>query len=345
MFQPQPARILADAKRKFLTARSVTYDLTLDLKGAVGPVLFDAAPKLGSVGDLKASVKSSIDLSKYPYASTSTWSYEVSGVGDPHNGSWDGRSLKKDGLHYVQFEDDTLASQDQGTWYRSARPALSRLVTAPELGLDAPPLKPSAAAALRQALIDAPWLHFVSRLPDVSATGGPQYHFRVGLDADAMTAVLLKLKEAEQGPDDLRNSEADQVAATLAVAAWNDPVGDIFISKKDGYPRRLTFTATVSGTRGEVGVSFTADFSGYGQPVTVDVPESVEDLDQTSSASSTSQALPASGTRTPATGSSGAEIPTPAFDPDAAKLQQAVNALVNNFAPKKPAESGTNSQP
>jgi hypothetical protein len=336
LLQPKPEQILAEAKRKFLTARSVTYDLTFDLKGAVSSVLF-AGPS--APGRIQGHVKSSIDLSQYPYASDSTWKFDVAGAG-AHDGTWTGESRKKDGSHYFQLANSAsvspLAQPYVGKWYRSVTPALQRAV--PPADSPAPPITAKVAQGLRQALIDAPWLKYVSRLPDVKTAAGPMYHFRVALGDDAMTAVLLELKSLRQGS----TTPDDQAVATLAVAAWNDPTGEIWISKKDGLPRRLTFTATVSGKRGETSLDFAVDFSGYGQRVTVEVPEAV-DLDQSAGSNSANQPLAPSGTRA-ATGSASATIPTPTFNADAAKLQQAVDALVNNFAPK-PAGSGTNSKP
>jgi hypothetical protein len=339
LLQPKPAQILADAKRKFLTARSVTYDLTFDLKGAVSSVLF-AGPS--APGRIQGHVKSSIDLSRYPYASESTWKFDVTGPGAPA-GTWTGESRKKDGLHYFRLEspasNSPLAQPYLDRWYRSARPAWSRLVTSPDLVTGEPSLQASSAKDLRQALVDASWLKYVSRLPDAKTADGPMYHFRVSLDDDAMTAVLLKLQELRQGS----TTPDDQAAATLAVSAWNDPVGEILISKKDGLPRHLEFTAKVSGEHGETSLDFAVDFSGYGQRVAVEIPEAV-DLDQTSSSSPANSLFAPSGTRAQAPGSASATIPTPTFNADAAKLQQAVNALVNNFAPK-PSGSGTNSKP
>jgi len=78
-------------------------------------------------------------------------------------------------------------------------------VTSPDLVTGEPSLQASSAKDLRQALVDASWLKYVSRLPDAKTADGPMYHFRVSLDDDAMTAVLLKLQELRQGsttPDD-----------------------------------------------------------------------------------------------------------------------------------------------
>jgi hypothetical protein len=341
LLQPQPAQILSDAKRKFLTSRSLTYDLTFDLKGAVGPVLFGTT-SAQAPGNLHGQVKSSIDLSKYPYASDSTWHFDVSGTG-AHDGTWIGESRKQDAEHYFRLDSSASTTQTAalrtGEWYRTATPILLQMLAKPKT--EQPAYTAKTAAALRQALIDADWLKFASRLPDVKTADGPQYHFRVSLDDDAMTAVFIKIKEALQGPDDLRNSEADQIAATLAVAAWNDPTGEILISQKDGLPRRLTFTAKVSGEHGEVDVNFAADFSGYGQRVNVVIPEAL-DLDQASDANAQNQILAPSGTRD-STGSASTTIATPDFNFGADKLQNAVDALVNNLG-HKPASSATGSR-
>lgn len=327
LLQPKPDQILAKAKRQLLTSRSVSYDLNFDLKGAVGPVLF-GTPSTSTSGSIHGTAKSSIDLSKYPYASTSTWGFDVSGVGG-RDGLWKGASLKKDGEHYFKLDESTMtpisAIPAPGRWYRSSKSALAQ--TLPSSDPPVPPFTVQTAETLRQALIDADWLKFVSRLPDAKAAdGAKQYHFRVRLDADAMTAVLMSLGR-------------DQAAATLAVAAWNDPVGEIWISKKDGLPRLLNFETKISGARGELDLALTVGFGDYGKPVVFQIPEAA-DLDQSAtSASAAAPSLAPGATRSasatlPSFGFGFLPLPKLGKDLGAAQLQQAVDKLVNNLGPK-----------
>jgi hypothetical protein len=223
-----------------------------------------------------------------------------------------GESRRKAGLYYLHLDAavgpvDPSAQRLLGVWAKSERPLTELLVPPSENALGDRPLDAAGVQALRN-IVGAVDLFKVDKvLPRQDIGGVDCRHYAVEMDLEALSSLLLKLREvrsaAPLGP-------ADILSVTKEILPWGKPFGEAWISKSDGRIIRLKLQTQMMDAAGKPSSAAMAqfDFSRYGQPVPIAAPQA-KDLASLFTVSQVGQLKPAGNRPTSATSTALASPP------------------------------------
>ncbi len=191
-----------------------------------------------------------------------------------------GEARRKDGVHYLRLDAAEGVGGDAeklvGAWAKTDRPLVERLFPPAQADLAARPLDAAGFQAMRQALGAVDVFKVDKKLSPEKIDGQLSYHYLIETDMQAVSALLLKLREL-RSPAPL--SSSDVLSLTAEIVRWGKPVGEIWIGKRDGRVLRLMLQTHVAADGGEgIGAIARFGFSRYGQPVAVSAPEA-RDID------------------------------------------------------------------
>ena len=182
-----------------------------------------------------------------------------------------GEARRKDGLHYLRLTQaegvqGMEASRATGVWMKSDRPFLDLLFAKPTGN----PLDAAGFETMRTNVQALDLFTVVQRLPNETLDGRKMLHYSVELNMEAISAILLKLREvrarAPVGTEDV-------LAVTAELVAWNRPVGEVWVDAKTRRFKQITL-GTPLGESGESGAAAgTLVFSNEGVAVAVESPE------------------------------------------------------------------------
>lgn len=274
LLQPDPQLVVLRAQQNLLKAKTFRYEIDIEFQGAASAP--DAAPV-----EISAKTRTDLDV-RNPVRPASITAFSIRSSAGGAVSELSGESRRKDGRHYLKLSKATGAYERDagpllGVWARSSEPFLGRLLPI-ERKADERPLDEKGVREFLQAAARTPLLRVTETLKEEKAEGGAVLrHYKVAPYADAAAALLIKLRELKTG---LPAGSSDIAAAAAEVAAWGEPAGEVWIGKKDGLVRRLSFETRTASAAGAGGLRVTMLFSRYGTPAAVDAPEAedIEDL-------------------------------------------------------------------
>lgn len=272
LLQPDPQLVVLRAQQNLLKAKTFRYEIDIEFQGAASAP--DAAPV-----EISAKTRTDLDV-RNPVRPASITAFSIRSSANRVDSELSGESRKKDGQHYLKLAKATGAYEQDvgllvGVWARSSEPFLGRLLPI-ERKADERPLDEKGVREFLDAAARTPLLRVTETLKEEKAADGAILrHYRVAPYADVAAALMIKLRELKTGvPAD----SSDIAAATAEVAAWGEPTGEIWIGKKDGLVRRLSFQTRTASVAGVGDLRVTVLFSRYGAPVEVTAPEA-EDIE------------------------------------------------------------------
>ncbi|MEK7545898.1 MAG: hypothetical protein AAB554_02360 [Patescibacteria group bacterium] len=275
--EPAPRTVLNKAQRKLAVEKTMRVESEAAL--ALPP------QELGGVATPSATgvdIVMRVDLDRtdpFRHASVSTFAF-AQGSGSAEM-RLSGEARRKDGRHYLRLEDTGDLSSDvaarlKGKWVVSERPFLEFILPPDERALAERPLDALGVAAMAQAFSSVDLFTVTEKLPDEKLLDAKARHYAVEMNMEAVSALLLKLREARVG----RAIDAEDVLAVTAdMIRWGKPVGEVWIDKRTGKFLKIGLFSAMNGADASGAVGGTVRFSRYGRPVVFDVPQA-EDVEK-----------------------------------------------------------------
>lgn len=302
--EPDPQVVLRRAQVKLTNEKTMRVEAAVSMAGA--PKELGGTFTENATG-VDIAIRADLDRSDpLKPASVSTFAFTQTGGGQPARIS--GEARRKDGAYYLHLDAaegmGSGADKLVGVWAKSARPLTELLVPPSEAAKTERPLDAAGIQTLRLALTKVDLLKAVKKLPAEKVGDQDAYHYVVETDLQTVSALLLKRREL-QSPEPL--AAADVLAVTAEIVQWGKPIGEVWIGKHDGRLLKLSLQTTFGDVSGAATVQ--AEFSRYGQPVTVTAPEA-QDLESLLGMRS-DEHLSLAGGRTVTTSATGASSATP----------------------------------
>jgi hypothetical protein len=269
LMRPDDEAIVRRAQRMLAEARSLRYDVLIQLTG-----------ELKNIGDaVEGAVTTDADLSN-PAGGASNSTFRFTVVDKNGERRLAGESRKKDGLHYLKLGEGTalaeaeVAEKLKDRWMRTARPLWRWMFPSTDAVVETAPTQ-EGLASMRAAVGNVALFTEISPLPPEEFEGATMRRYLVTVNQDAVIALLLKWREVSTRQE---TTEQDYIAAAANAASWGVPQGELWIDKKTGHARKIILKTALASNIGVADVGIEATFSRYGEPVKVEAPDPAEDL-------------------------------------------------------------------
>lgn len=274
MLQPDPQTVLRKAQRKLVAETAMHLDV--EARVALPPEELAGQLVASSTG-VDIVLRTDLDLSDVlkPASRTEFAIAQGSGAGAAELA---GESRRKEGRHYLKLDETgrleaDVVSRVKGEWIVSDRPFLDFLLPPDERSLAEKPLDQAGTAAMGEAIAKVDLFHVTETLPDADVGGAKARHYLVELDMEAVSALLLKLRELRTG----RPLEAEDVlAVTESVVRWGQPMGEVWVAKRDGKFARIELVTALDGDGSSGAVGGAVTFSKFGQRPVIEAPQAEE---------------------------------------------------------------------
>jgi hypothetical protein len=287
LLQPDPQLVVHRAQNNLLKAKTFRYEVDLEFRGASAErrkasqnaTAPGASPERAreskDLQTVEISAKTRTDLdARNPVRPASITAFSIQSSADGVASELSGESRKKDGRHYLKLAKTSGAYKEAagpliGVWVRSPEPFLELLLPL-ERKTDERPFDEKGVKEFLDAIALAPILRVAKELKEERAGDEMLRRYQVTLYPEVATALLVKLGELKTG----KPADSDDLAKAAAeVAAWGQPVGEVWIGKKDDRIRRLSFETRIASAAGNGDIRATILFSRYGATVDVIAPE------------------------------------------------------------------------
>lgn len=274
MLKPDPQTVLRKAQRKLVAETAMR--LEVEARVALPPDELSGQLVVAATG-VDIVMRTDLDFSSALKPASRT-EFEISQGSGEEASRLAGETRRKEGRHYLKLDETgrleaDVASRLKGAWVVSDRPFLDFIVPPDERALAERPLDPSGMAAMGAAIAGVDLFRVTQALPDTEIGGVKVRHYAVDLDMGAVSALLMKLRELRTG----RPLEADDVlAATEAVVRWGQPMGEVWIGKRDGKFARIELVTAPGGDGSSGAVGGAVSFSNFGQRPVIDAPQAKE---------------------------------------------------------------------
>lgn len=278
MLRPDPQTLLRKAQRKLVTENA----MHLDVEARVALPPEDLAGDLVSVATgVDIVMRTDLDFFVILKPASRTEFEIVQGAGASAS-KLAGESRRKEGRHYMKLDETgrleaDVASRVKGKWIVSDRPFLDFVIPPDERALAEKPLDVSGVVAMGVALAEVDLFRVTKALPDDEIGGAKARHYAVELDMEAVSALLLKLRELRTG----RPVEAEDVlAVTETVLRWGQPMGEVWVAKRGGKFAKIELVTALDGDGSSGAVGGAVTFSKFGQRPVIEAPqaEEIEDV-------------------------------------------------------------------
>lgn len=270
LLAPDPQTMVRQATRALVREKTARLDvkarmtaLPLEVGGAVTP----------SATGVDVVVRTDLDRTDpLNPASVSTFAFTQAAAGG--NAKLSGEMRRKDQEWYLRLDaagglDAATGKRLISTWVSAKQSFLDILVPPSERALAERPLDAAGLEAMSQAISNVDLLVVTKKLPRETIDGVKTYHEAVSVNMQALSALMLKLRELRTGAP---LGSDDVLEATAEIIRWGTPVGEVWIDPHSRRFRRIEL-ATAAGEGAAAGsILLDIDFSRYGQPITVDVP-------------------------------------------------------------------------
>lgn len=272
MLDPKPETVLRRAQMKLAAEKTMRVEieasLTLppqDLGGALVP----------SATSVDIVMRADLDRSS-PLRQASLTSFSATQGSGEAAAVLSGESRRKDGRHYLKLDgagplDAEVAGRLKGVWVVSDRPFMEFIAPPDERALAERPLDEAGHAAMAAAIGSVDLFTVLAEKPVEAYGDGKARRYAVEVNLEAVTALLLKLRELRTGAP---VGAEDVLAATAAIARWGAPVGEVWIDKRTGKFLEIGLASSIEGVGTVAGGSIS--FSRYGAPVAVEAPQAEE---------------------------------------------------------------------
>lgn len=271
---PSPRTVLRKAQRQLAQETSFRFDVEAalalppqDLGGAIVP----------SATSVDIVLRTDLDRTDpLRHASVSTFSF-VQGAGATER-TLSGEARRADGRHYLKLDgtgDLSVAEAEalKGRWVASDRPFLDFIAPPDARDLQERPLDAAGLAAITRAFTGVDLFKVTGRKPDEKLGDVRTRRYAVEVDTNAVSALLLKLRELRTGQP---VGAEDVLAVTAEIVRWGQPVGEVWIDRRTGKFLKIGLISAVDAGESSGAVGGTIVFSRYGEPVKVDVPQATE---------------------------------------------------------------------
>lgn len=276
--EPDPQASLRHAQVKLAAEKSFRVELIASLLGApkeFGSSLADDATGVDIV------IRADLDRRDPSMpASVSTFEFKQQLAG--RQARLAGEARRKDDVYYLRLDaadglGDAVVEKLVGVWAKSGRPLTELLVPPSDEALAEHSIDDAGVQALRQAVANVDLFKVDKKLPSEKVGGHDAYRYVVETNMETLSALLLKLREL-RSPAPL--TSADILAVTDQIIRWGKPIGEVWIGKRDGRLLKIMLQTRLSTADGGTvgGAIMQAEFSRYGQVVTVAAPQA-RDLD------------------------------------------------------------------
>lgn len=277
MLEPDPQTVLHKAQRKLVTEVAMRLDvesrLVLPPEDLTGGVVASATA-------VDVVMRTDLDFSDpLKRASATTFAFTQ---GEAEAGvKMSGEARRKDGRHYLKLDetgllDDELSERVQGKWIVSERSFLEFVMPPDERALAEKPLDMSGVIDMAYAISKVDLFRVTENLPAAKVGDAAARHYAVELNMDAVSALMLKLRELRTG---MPVSAEDVLAVTAEIVRWGQPLGEVWIGKRDGKFLKIELVSALEGDGASGAVGGAVTFSRYGQPVVVAAP-GAEDIEK-----------------------------------------------------------------
>jgi len=277
--QPDGSIVLLQAQKNLAEAKTLRYEVELDVVG----VWARKELPLGGGEDpihFKGTVRTDIDRND-PVLPASSSHFDLSLSSQDSEFLLRGDARKKDGRHYLRLQEASMEffpgiERAIGKWVYSDDPFIEFLVPKEETELEEFPLDGEAIKELETGFSTIPIFRHIETLAPEKLDGAENLHYRIGINSEAVAALLLKKKELATGVE----AEAEEFIELLAqVSTWGEVEGEIWIGKKDRRIRRLDLKTTLPEELGGAVISTKTFMTRYGEAVSVEAPEAEDVLD------------------------------------------------------------------
>lgn len=275
LLDPDPQAVLRKAQRKIVTEDAMRVDLegrVVQPPGDPAGVIVAAATGVDIV--MRTDLDFSVPLDQ---SSRTTFAFsQQTAEGEPVVLS--GESRRKAGRHYLRLErtgglTDDLAERLRERWVVSGRSFLDFLLPPDERALEERPLDIAGLTTMAIAFTDVDLFRVTEKLPDAKVGDVKARHYAVELNMDAVSALMLKLREVKTGVP----IQADDVlVVTAEVVRWGQPVGEVWIDKRHGKFLKVELVSALDGDVASGAIGGMMTFSRYGEPVSVEAPQAEE---------------------------------------------------------------------
>ncbi|HTK59627.1 MAG TPA: hypothetical protein VL283_00305, partial [Candidatus Baltobacteraceae bacterium] len=277
LLEPDPQAVLHKAQRKLV----VEDAMRLDVEGRL------VLPQEDLTGIVTASatavdvvMRTDLDFT-VPLKPASLTTFAFSQGAGAAAVKLSGETRRKDGHHYLKLEEtgtlsDDIASKVKGKWVSSDRSFFEFVMPPDERSLDEHPLDLAGVTAMGVAIADVQMFRVTKTLPEVKIGDAMARHYAVELNMSAVSALLLKLRELRTGaPVD----SEDVLAVTADVVRWGQPLGEVWVGKRDGKFLKIELVSALEGDGANGAVGGMVTFSRWGQRPDIEAPEA-EDVEK-----------------------------------------------------------------
>ncbi|GEM_PF-2341425 len=277
LMDPDPQAVLRKAQRKLVTEDAMRLDAEGRL--VLPPEDLSAAIAASATG-IDIVMRTDLDFS-IPLDPASVTAFAFTQAVDGEAATLSGETRRKEGRHYLKLDapgrlDAELAGRLKGIWVASDRPFLEFVLPPDERVLAERPLDLAGVTAMAIAITEVDLFRVTEKLPTATIDGLKARHYAVELNMDAVSALLLKLRELRTGAP---LQAEDVLAVTAEVVRWGQPLGEVWIDKRTGKFHRIELVSALEGDASAGAVGGSVIFSRYGERTPVSAPEA-EDIEK-----------------------------------------------------------------
>jgi len=277
LLEPDPQAVLHKAQRKLVTEDSMRVDaegrLVLPPEDLTGIVTASATA-------VDVVMRTDLDFTiPLKPASQTTFSFtQGSGAAAV---KLSGEARRVDGRHYLKLEETgqlsaDVASRLKGKWVASDRSFLEFVFPPDERALAERPLDLAGVTAMAVAIGDVELFQVTKTLPEEKVGDVNARHYAVELNMEAVSALLLKRRELRTGAP---VTAEDVLAVTAEVVRWGQPLGEVWVGKRDGKFQKIELVSALEGDGASGAVGGKVTFSRWGQRPDIEAPEA-EDIEK-----------------------------------------------------------------